>query len=49
MEMYDGVKTAVMLDDGQSECFDVIVVVHHRSVSSPLLYAVVLDKTTKNF
>ena len=43
METYDGVKTAVRLEDRRSEWFDVNVVVHQGSVLNPLLFVVVLD------
>ena len=48
MEMYDCVKTAVRMEDGRSEWFEVKVGVHQGSVLSPLLFAIVVDEITRN-
>ena len=44
MEMYNCVETAVRMEDGRFEWFEVKVVVHKGSVLSPLLFAIALDK-----
>lgn len=48
IDMYDGVRTAVKLEDDRSDWFEVKVGVHQGSVLSPLLFAVVLDEITKD-
>jgi hypothetical protein len=43
MAMYEGAKTVVRTDDGDSESFAVKVGLHQGSVLSPLLFIVVMD------
>jgi hypothetical protein len=47
MAMYEGAKTVVRTDDGDSESFAVKVGLHQGSVLSPLLFIVVMDVITK--
>ena len=48
MSLYDGAKTRVRVGSAYSEEFKVKVGVHHGSVLSPLLFAIVVDVITKN-
>jgi len=41
--MYEGVTTAVKMQDGESDDFEVKVGVHQGSVLSPLLFIIVLE------
>ena len=45
--MYDGETTAVRLRDGESKEFRVMVGVHQGSVSSPLLFTIVLEALSR--
>jgi hypothetical protein len=45
--MYEGTKTVVRTDDGDSENFTVKVGLHQVSVLSPLLFIIVMDVITK--
>jgi len=47
--MYEGVTTAVRVDDGESESFEVKVGVHQGSVLSPLLFIIVLEALSRKF
>ena len=47
MSLYEGVKTRVRVDTELSEEFDVKVGMHHGSVQSPFLFAVVVDVVTE--
>src|SRR5271163_2891331 len=47
--MYEGVKTAVRIDGGESEEFGVKVEVHQGSVLSPLLFIIVLEALSRIF
>ena len=48
MEMYNGVKAVVRLEDKRSEWFNVNVGVHQGLVFSPLLFCLLLDEITKD-
>ena len=48
MRLYDGAKTRVRVGSAYSEEFEVKVGVHHGSVLSPLLFAIVVDVITEN-
>ena len=47
MSLYEGVKTWVRVDSELSEEFMVKVGIHHGSVLSPFLFAVVVDVVTE--
>ena len=47
--MYDGTKTAVKLDEDESDEFEVMVGVHQGSVLSPLLFIIVLEAISREF
>ena len=49
MTMYEGVTTAVKLNDGESEAFDVKVGLHQGSVLSPLLFIIVLEALSREY
>ena len=48
MSLYEGSKTKVKVGSKFSEEFYVAVGVHHRSVLSPLLFAIVVNVVTEN-
>jgi len=48
MEMYKNINTSVRMDGESSDKFVVKVGVHHGSVLSPILFAVVIDELTRD-
>ena len=48
MSLYEGTETKVRVGSGLSEGFFVKVGVHHGSVLSPLLFAMVIDEVMEN-
>ena len=48
MSLYEGSKTKVRVESGTSEEFGVWVGVHHGSVLSPLIFAIVVDVVTEH-
>ena len=47
--MYEGVTTAVKMEDGESDGFEVKVGVHRGSVLSPLLFIIVMEALSSEF
>ena len=47
--MYEGVRTAVKMKDGESDGFEVKVGVHQSSVFSPLLFIIVMEALSSEF
>ena len=48
MALYEGARTVVRTEDGESEGFEVKVGLHQGSVLSPLLFLIVMEAVTKN-
>ena len=48
MALYEGAQTVVRTEDGESEGFEVKVVLHLGSVLSPLLFLIVMEVITKH-
>jgi hypothetical protein len=48
MALYEGVRTVVRTEDGESEEFEVKVGLHLGSVLSPLLFLIVMEVITKH-
>jgi hypothetical protein len=49
MALYEGARTVVRTEDGESESFEVKVGLHQGSVLSPLLFLIVMEAVTRNF
>lgn len=47
MTIYEGMKTRIRCSSGHSDWFEVRIGVHQGSVSSPLLFILVLEAVTK--
>ena len=48
MALYEGVRTVVRTEDGESDGFEVKVGLHLGSVLSPLLFLIVMEVITKH-
>ena len=49
MTMYEGAKTLIRSESGDSESFEVKVGLHQGSILSPLLFVVVMEIVTRGF
>jgi len=49
MTMYEGAKTLIRCESGDSESFEVKVGLHQGSILSPLLFVVVMEIVTRGF
>ena len=48
MEMYTNIRTSVRVENTRSESFDEKVGLHHGSLLSSLLFAIMMDEVTKD-